>query len=225
MCSMAAAIRGRRANLRETGRGFSIPASMVAVVALMALAGCDVPGAGNLDVENEGSSMAGEGGIAGSNGEIEVPEPKASEETEKDNAPDSPGNSLDTMISKGLRRAPAATGSSDGVDRGDDRLDSDTETRLIEEQMRLRGRIDTLDSQLKAFDINPPSRAARESDPRGRPEAIERRLDLERRTLEAQDRQIRRELRQLRNGSSPRSIGSGSQGTSSQGLFGGSGMQ
>ena len=224
MCSMAAAIRGRRANLRETGRGFSIPASMVAVVALMALAGCDVPGAGNLDVENEGSSMAGEG-IAGSNGEIEVPEPKASEETEKDNAPDSPGNSLDTMISKGLRRAPAATGSSDGVDRGDDRLDSDTETRLIEEQMRLRGRIDTLDSQLKAFDINPPSRAARESDPRGRPEAIERRLDVERRTLEARDRRISRELRNLRDQPTPILPGSGSRGTSSPSLFGGSGMQ
>jgi hypothetical protein len=197
----------------------------MAVVALMALAGCAAPEAGDLGVENEGPAIAGEGGEADPNAELRVPEQKAPEEMETDNAPDSPGDQPDTMISKGRRRAPVTTVPSDGVDRGADRHDSDVETRLIEEQMRLRGRIDTLDSQLKAFDINPPSRAARESDPRGRPEAIERRLDLERRTLEAQDRQIRRELRQLRNGSSPRSIGSGSQGTSSQGLFGGSGMQ
>jgi len=225
MFLMAAAIRGRRANRRETLNGLCIAVSMVVVVALMSLAGCDVPGAGNLDVENEGSSMVGEGGVAGSNGEIEVPEPKASEETEKDNVPEVPENDPDTMISKGYHRAPAATVPSDGVDRGDDRLDSDAETRLIEEQMRLRGRIDTLDSQLKAFDINPPSRAARESDSRGRPEAIERRLDVERRTLEARQRRIRRELRNLRDQPTPILPGSGSRGTSSPSLFGGSGMQ
>ena len=205
--------------MNAKGRGRS-PLSVAAVVALVALAGCAAPGPGDPGVENEGPSIAGEGGVADPNAEIEVPEAM-----EMESPPDSTGDLPDTMSSKGRPRAPAATVPSDGVDRRDDRLDSDTETRLIEEQMRLRGRIDTLDSQLKAFDINPPSRAARESDPRGRPEAIERRLDLERRTLEAQDRQIRRELRQLRNGSSPRSIGSGSQGTSSQGLFGGSGMQ
>lgn len=220
MCSMAATLRGCRATLRETGNGFSIALSVVAVVVLMALAGCAPPEAGDLDVENERPSLTGEGGVANPNSEIE-----ASDEVETENAPDSPGDPPDAMISKGRHRAPVTGVHSKGVGSGPDRLDTDTETRLIEEQMRLRGRIDTLDSQLKAFDINPPSRAARESDPRGRPEAIERRLDLERRTLEAQDRQIRRELRQLRNGSSPRSIGSGSQGTSSQGLFGGSGMQ
>jgi len=221
MCSMAAAIRGRRVTLRERGKGISIPLSMVAVVALMALAGCETPGAGDLGVENEGSPMAGEGGAAGPNAEIEVPEQKAGDEKAVDNAPEIPGSSPDTMISKDRRGTPVTAVHSDGVGRGADRLDSDVETRLIEEQMRLRGRINTLDSQLRAFDINPPSRAARESDPRGRPEAIERRLDVERRTLEAQDRRIRRELRQLRRERTPISPGTESR----ESLFGGSGMQ
>jgi hypothetical protein len=209
-------------NAKGTGR---CPLSVVAVVALMALAGCAAPEAGDLGVENEGPAIAGEGGEADPNAELRVPEQKAPEDMEMDNAPDSPGDQPDTMISKGRRRAPVTTVPSGGVDRGADRRDSDTETRLIEEQMRLRGRIDTLDSQLKAFDINPPSRAARESDPRGRPEAIERRLDVERRTLEARDRRISRELRNLRDQPTPILPGSGSRGTSSPSLFGGSGMQ
>lgn len=220
MCSKAVAIRGRRAILRETGKGFSMAVSMVAVVAFMALAGCDLPGAENPDVQTEGSPMAGEEGGAGRNAEIETPEENALE-----NAPDSPENDPDSMVSKSHRRAPASAFPSDGVDWGDDRLDSDAETWLIEEQMRLRGRINTLDRQLEAFDINPPSRAARASDSRGRPEPIERRLDIERRTLEARERRISRELRQLRYQQSPRSLGSGSRESSSQSLFGGSGMQ
>jgi hypothetical protein len=212
MCSRGAAIRSWRATLGQTGKGFSIVLSMVAVVAVMALAGCDAPGPGDVGLENEGPAMAGEGGVADPNAELEVFE---------ESIPDSPENSADTMSSKGHRRTPAASVPSDGVDWGDDRRDSDAETRLIEEQMRLRGRINTLDSQLEAFDINPPSRAARESDRRGRPEAIERRLDVERRTLEARDRGIRRELRQLRREPTPISPGTGSR----ESLFGGSGMQ
>ena len=216
----AAAIRGCGATLRQPGNGFSIPLSMVALVTLMSLAGCGAPGAGDLGVETAGPSMAGEGGVADPNAELRVPEEKAPEENEMENAP-----RPDAMISKGRRRTPVTTVPSDGVARGADRLDSDAETRLIEEQMRLRGRINTLDLQLRAFDRNPPSRAARESDPRGRPEAIERRLDVERRTLEAQNRRIRRELRHLRYQPTPGSVGPGSRGKSSQSLFGGSGPQ
>jgi hypothetical protein len=190
------------------------------MVALVTLAACGAPGAGDLGVENREPSIAGDGGVGDPNGEREGPE-----ETEIDKAPDSPEDPPDEMISKSRGRAPVPTVHSDGVGRRAGRLDTDTENRLIEDQMRVRGRINTLDRQLKAFDANPPSQAARESDPRGRPEAIERRLDLERRTLEAQDRRIRRELRQLRYGSSPGSVGSGSRGGSSQGLFGGSGLQ
>ena len=220
----AAAIRGCGATLRQPGNGFSIPLSMVALVTLMSLAGCGAPGARDLGVENEGPSMAGEGGVADPNAELQVPEEKAPEENEMDNAPEIPGNRPDAMISKGRRRTPVTTVPSDGFARGGDRLDSDAETRLIEEQMRLQGRINTLDLQLRAFDRNPPSGAARESDPRGRPEAIERRLDVERRTLEARSRRIRRELRHLRYQPTPISPGRGSRGKSSRGMFGGSGL-
>jgi len=220
MCSKATAIRDRRATLRQPGKGFSIAISTVAVVALMALEGCGAPGAGDLGGENEDPSIAGEGEVADPNAEFRGPE-----EEEIDISPDSPGNSPDTMSSEGRRRAPVTSIPSDGVDWGDDRLDTDTETRLIEEQMRLRGRIDTLDRQLNAFDINPPSRAARESDSRGRPEAIERRLDIERRSLEARERRIGRELRQLRSQPTLLSPGPGSRENSSRSLFGGSGMQ
>jgi hypothetical protein len=221
----AAAIRGRRATLRQPGKGFSIPLSMLAVVAFMSLAGCDTPGSGDLGAENEGSSIAAGEGVADPNAEIEVPEEKAPEGVETKNAPENLGTRPDTMISTGRRRAPVTTAPSDGVDWGADRLDSDAKNRLTEQEMRLQGRIDTLDRQLKAFDTNPPSRAARESDPRGRPEVLERRLDVERETLKAQVRQIRRELRWLRMESSPTSTGPGSVGTSAPNLFGGSGMQ
>jgi hypothetical protein len=220
MCFKAAAIRGRRATLRQPGKGFSIPLAMVAVVTLMALAGCDTPGAGDPGVESEGPSMAGEGGVAHPAAELQAPGEK-----EMDNAPEIPGNGADTMMSTGRRRAPVTTVPSDGVDWGADRLDSDAKNRLIAEEMRLQGRIKALDRQFRAFDTNPPSRAARESDPRGRPEVLERRLDVERNTLEAQVRQIRRELQWLRMEPSPTSRGPGSVGTSAPNLFGGSGMQ
>lgn len=222
MGAKAAAIRGRRATLRQLGKGFAMPLSMVAVVTFMALAGCDTPGAGDLAVESEGPSMAGEGGMADPDAELRAPEEKAME-----NGPQIPGTRTDTMSSTGGRGAPVTTVPSDGVpsdgvDWGAGRRDSDAKYRLIKEEMRLQGRIDTLDRQLRAFDTNPPSRAARESDPRGRPESIERRLDVERRTLEAQVRQIRRELQGLRMEQSPTSTSPGSRGTSSPSLFGGS---
>ncbi len=221
----AAVIRGRRATLRQPGTGFSIPLSMVAAVTLMLLAGCEAPGAGDLGVENEVPPTAGEGGVADPNAALEVLEEEAPDEKALESAPETPGNQPDTMTSKGRRRAPVSAFPSGGAGRGADRLDSDVETRLIEERMRVQGRINTLDTQLRAFDRNPPSRAAPESDRRGRPEAIERRLDVERRTLEAQHRRINRELRQLRYEPTPRSIGSGSRGNSSRGMFGGSGLQ
>jgi hypothetical protein len=223
MCFKIAAIRVRRATLRQSGKGFSIPLAMVAAVTLMALAGCDTPGAG---VESEGPSMAGEGGVAHPDAVLQTPEEKA-----MDNAPEVPGNGADTMSSTGGRGAPVTAAPSDGapsdgapsggVDWGADRHDSDAKNRLIAEEKRLQGRIRTLDLQLRAFDANPPSRAARESDPRGRPESIERRLNVERNTLEAQVRQVRRELQWLRMESSPTSTSAGSRGTSSPSLFGG----
>jgi hypothetical protein len=222
MCFEAAAIRSHRATLRQLGKGLFLPLSVVPVVVLVSLAGCDTPGAGDLGVENEGPSIAGEGDVADPNAELRDPEEEAHEETETENAPEIPGDPPDAVISKGRRRAPVSTVRPEGVDWGADRFDSDAGIRLVEEQRRLQGRIKTLDRQLRAFDTNPPSRTARDSDPRGRPEVLERRLDLERRMLKAQDRRVRRELRLLRSETGSTSTDRGSPGTSSQGLFGGS---
>jgi hypothetical protein len=65
-------------------------------------------------------------------------------------------------------------------------------------------------------------RAARDADPRSRLEAVERRLNLERRTLEAHKRLIRCELRRLRYVPSPTFAGPRSRGKGAQSLFGGS---
>ena len=188
---------------------------MVIVIALAFLAGCHVNGAGDLAVESEGSAMVGEEGVT---------KPDAEQQVSEDTAVVL-GNPPDTMISRGPRHGSVATAPSEGVSWGNDQFGSDAETRLIQEQMLLQGHINILDRQLRAFDTNPPARSARDTDPRGRPEPVERRLDLERSMLLDQQRDIRRELQRLRFERPPIPVGPGFQGRGSQSLFGGSGRQ
>jgi hypothetical protein len=206
-----------QAYVNSTGP-FFILSAIAAAVALAFLAGCQVGGAGDLAVESEGPAMAGEERVSKPDAEQQVPEGKATEDTVV-----VPGVRPDTMISNGPRDGSVSTAPSDGVSWGADQADSDARSRLIQKQMLLQGQINILDLQLKAFDVNPPLRSARNADPRSRPEVLERRLDLERSMLIDQQRQINLELQSLRFGRPPMPAGPELRRGSSQSLFGGSG--
>lgn len=187
---------------------------IVVAITLTALAACHLPAADNPSAETEGTSVVDEGSVPNGNADSRIPDGTAVE-----NPTDASRDPTDSLMFEGRPPASVTTDPSNRISWGVDQPGSDSESRLIQEQMRLQGRIDILDRQLRAFDTNPPSRSAREADRRGRPEAIERRLDLERRTLEAQERQTRRDLRRLR--SERLSVGPGRQERGSQSLFGG----
>jgi hypothetical protein len=129
-------------------------------------------------------------GLANSNVEFRDPEVKT-----VGSSVELPGRKLDSMIFRGRRQPSVATIRSDGGSWDVDRLGFEAENRLTQEKMRVQGRIATLDTHFSAFDRNSHSRTGRDADPRCRPKAFERRMDLERRTLKAQSRQVRRELR------------------------------
>ncbi len=213
VCRDTAVIRSPRSSLRELGKGGIILFLMTVGVPMTLLQGCEGHGARSFDIESGERSMSQDGGVRDQTTKIQSPF-----EAVKDPAAIT-GNNWVAPILNSRRKIPTASTRSGTGFSDADRFDTDAEAGLIGQQMRINGRINTLDSQLRALDRSPPSHIDRGAD---HPEALGRRRNLERRALKSRERSVRRELQRLQHGQRPISASVGSRTRNSQNLFGGS---